>query len=128
MSAYIIADLGGATSIAWVATASSVAIAAVAPFAGAISDLIGRRYVAILADVFIIWGMILVGTAKNINVAIGGSAVTGVGGALAELAGFAGIAEIAPVKHRGTYLGTALLFNLPFTATQAYGSKSLESS
>lgn len=128
MSAYIIADLGGATSIAWIPTASSVAIAAVAPFAGAISDLIGRRYLAILADVFIIWGMILVGTAKNINVAIGGSGLTGVGGALAELVGFAGIAEIAPVRHRGTYLGTALLFNLPFTATQAYGSKSLESS
>lgn len=96
-----------------------------APFGGAISDLLGRRYVAILADIFIIWGLIMVGFAQTINIAIAGSAVTGVGGALAELAGFAGIAEIAPVRHRGTYLGTALLFNLPFTGAQAYGPNEL---
>ena len=69
--------------------------------------------------------MILIGTAGRIDVAIGGSAIAGVGGALAELAGFAGIAEIAPVRSRGTYLGTALLFNLPFCASQAYGTKPL---
>ena len=83
--------------------------------------MVGRRYVALLADVFIIIGMIVIGTAGRMDVAIGGSAIAGVGGALAELAAFAGIAELAPVRRRGTYLGTALLFNLPFCASQAYG-------
>jgi hypothetical protein len=69
----------------------------------------------------IILGMIVIGTAQRMDVAIGGSAIAGVGGALAELVGFSGIAEIAPIRHRGTYLGTALLFNLPFCASQAYG-------
>jgi hypothetical protein len=66
--------------------------------------------------------MIMIGFAPNIYIAIGGSAVAGVGGALAELSGFAGIAEIATVKNRGLYLGTALIFNLPFCAGQTYGT------
>jgi hypothetical protein len=56
------------------------------------------------------------------DVAIGGTALVGVGGGIAELIGFAGIAELAPVKSRGKYLGTAFLFNLPFAAAQAYGT------
>ena len=98
-----------------------MATAAIAPFAGAMSDLMGRRYLALLGAAFIIIGMIVVGTAKRMDVAIGGTAITGVGGALAELVGFAGIAELAPVRSRGKYLGTALLFSLPFSASQAYG-------
>ena len=98
-----------------------MATAAIAPFAGAMSDLIGRRYVALLGSAFIIIGMIVVGTAKRMDIAIGGTAVAGVGGALAELVGFAGIAELAPVRRRGMYLGTALLFSLPFGASQTYG-------
>jgi MFS family permease len=113
-------------------TASTVATAAIAPFGGAISDLIGRRYVALLGSSLITLGMIIVGTAQRMDVAIGGTAIVGVGGGLAELVGFAGyltkiylliesIAELAPVRKRGLYLGTAFLFNLPFGAAQAYG-------
>lgn len=98
-----------------------MATAAIAPFAGAMSDLVGRRYIALLGSGFIIIGMIVVGTAQRMDVAIGGTAIAGVGGALAELVGFAGIAELAPVRSRGKYLGTALLFSLPFSASQTYG-------
>jgi MFS family permease len=115
-------------------TASTVATAAIAPFGGAISDLIGRRYVALLGSSLITLGMIIVGTAQRMDVAIGGTAIVGVGGGLAELVGFAGyltniylliesIAELASVRKRGLYLGTAFLFNLPFGAAQAYGKK-----
>ena len=120
-AAYVVADIGGAKSEAWLGTASTVATAAVAPFAGALSDLIGRRYVALSGSALIIIGMIVVGTAQRMDVAIGGTVIVGVGGGLAELVGFAGIAELAPVRSRGKYLGTAFLFNLPFGAAQAYG-------
>ena len=53
--------------------------------------------------------------------AIGGMAIGGVGGAFAELVGSAGVAELAPVKSRGTYLGTAFLVVLPFSACSSYG-------
>lgn len=117
----MVADIGGEKSVAWLGTASVVATAAVAPFAGAMSDLVGRRYLALLGSAFIIIGMVVVGTAERMDVAIGGTTVAGVGGAFAELVGFAGIAELAPVRKRGTYLGTAFLFSLPFGACQTYG-------
>jgi MFS family permease len=121
MKAYIIEDIGGANAVSWLGTASTLATAAVAPFAGSLSDLLGRRYIALIGSAFIIIGMIVVGSAQRIEVAIGGTALVGVGGGVAELIGFAGIAELAPVRSRGKYLGTAFLFNLPFGAAQAYG-------
>jgi len=97
-AAFTVADIGGANSVAWLGTASTVATAAVAPFAGAISDLVGRRYVALSGSVLIMTGMLVIGTAERMDVAIGGSAIVGVGGAFAELVGFAGISELYPPK------------------------------
>lgn len=50
-----------------------LALAAVCPFVGSLSDLMGRRYVAILGAGFIILGMIVSSTAHNMNVFIGKS-------------------------------------------------------
>ena len=96
-----------------------------APFAGAISDLIGRRYVALLGALFVCIGMIIVGTAHRMDVAIGGMAMAGVGAGLSELVGAAGIFELAPVKSRGKYIGVAFLLILPFSASAAYGTFSV---
>ena len=46
-------------------------MAAVCPFVGSLSDLLGRRYVAILGAGLIIIGMIVSSTAHNMNVFIG---------------------------------------------------------
>jgi MFS family permease len=119
--AYTVADIGGQPSQAWLAIANTLALAAVAPFAGAISDLIGRRYVALLGAGLVVVGMIVVGTAHRMNVAIGGMAIAGAGAGLAELIGAAGVAELAPVKARGKYIGTIFLLILPFSASAAYG-------
>ena|SRR5277367_1642789 len=121
IEAYVAADIGGTQSEGWLGTANIVATAATAPFAGAISDLIGRRYVALCGSGLIIVGMIVAGTAQRMDVAIGGTAIAGVGGGFAEVVGFAGIQELAPVRSRGKYLGTAFLFNLPLCGIQAYG-------
>jgi len=120
-AAYTVADIGGATSFAWLAIANTLSLAAVAPFAGAISDLIGRRYVALLGALFVCIGMIIIGTAHRMEVAIGGMAIAGVGAGLGELIGAAGIVELAPVKSRGKYIGAAFLLILPFSASAAYG-------
>ena len=119
------ADIGGANSVAWVGVANTLANAAVAPVAGSISDLVGRRYAALLGPCIIIVGLIVVGTAHRIDVAIGGSAMAGVGGALAEIIGTAGLLELAPVMSRGKYFGTAILVDLPFGAALTYGKKFL---
>lgn len=114
-------DIGGETSYAWLGIANFLATAAVAPATGTISDLIGRRYVLLSGSALVIIGMIIVGLAGRMDVAIGGMAITGVGGAFAELVGSAGVLELAPVKSRGAYLGTAFLIVLPFGACSYYG-------
>jgi MFS family permease len=120
--AYTVADIGGASSEAWLGVAFTLAVAAIAPMAGAVSDLIGRRYAALLGPCFIIIGLIVVGTAHRMDVAIGGITIAGVGGGLAETIGSAGFLELAPANSRGKYFGTAILLDIPFGAALTYGS------
>lgn len=47
-----------------------LALAAVCPFVGSLSDLIGRRYVALSGAMFIILGMVISSTAHSMNVFI----------------------------------------------------------
>lgn len=118
---YIESEIGGKESIAWVGMANTLATAATAPFAGAISDLIGRRYVSLLGLVFVMTGMIIVGTARRIDVVIGGTAIVGVGAGLAELVASAGVMELVPVRARGKYVGMFFIMYLPVCGCQAYG-------
>jgi len=83
--------------------------------------LIGRRYVALLGAGLVMLGMLVVGTAHTMEVAIGGMAIAGAGAGLSELIGAAGVAELAPVRSRGKYIGTIFLLILPFAASAAYG-------
>jgi MFS family permease len=62
-------------------------------------------------------GMIVIGTAHRIDVAIGGMAIAGVGSGFAEVIGTAGITELAPVKSRGLYMGMAYTLILPAAAS-----------
>lgn len=55
----------------WFVLANLLALAAVCPFVGAISDLIGRRYVALLGASLIVIGMIVSSTAHSMNIFIG---------------------------------------------------------
>ena len=53
--------------------ANLLALAAICPFVGSLSDLMGRRYVAIIGSCFVILGMIISSTATNMNNFIGKS-------------------------------------------------------
>ena len=67
----IYADIGGLDRWTWFVLAYLLTLAAVCPFVGSLSDLIGRRYVALLGSGFLIIAMIVAGTAKNMNQFIG---------------------------------------------------------
>lgn len=99
-----------------------MAAAAIAPIAGSLSDLFGRRYVGLCGSLLIITGMIVVGAARSIELAIAGMAIMGLGSGIAMVIGIAGIAELAPVKSRGKYIGTAFIFVLPFGASSVWGT------
>jgi hypothetical protein len=68
---YIYGDIGGLDRWTWFIIANLLALAAVCPFVGSISDLIGRRYVALLGGTFLIIGNIVCATAHTMNVFIG---------------------------------------------------------
>ena len=55
--------------------ANLLALAAVCPFVGSLSDLIGRRWVALIGAGFLVIGMIVSSTAHEMNYFIGQSRV-----------------------------------------------------
>ena len=68
---YIYRDIGGTDRWIWFVLANLLALAAVCPFVGSLSDLMGRRYVAILGAFLIVIGMIVSSTANTMNIFIG---------------------------------------------------------
>lgn len=55
----------------WFVLANLLSLAGVCPFVGSLSDLMGRRNVALVGATFLILGMIVCSTAKVMNVFIG---------------------------------------------------------
>jgi MFS family permease len=101
--------------------ANTLATAASVPFAGAICDLIGRRYVALVGLLLTMVGMAMVGTAQALPIVIAGTGIVGIGSGLVELVASAGVLELAPVSARGKYVGLLSVVILPVTGSQAYG-------
>ncbi|KAI9670886.1 MAG: hypothetical protein M1817_003771 [Caeruleum heppii] len=111
---YIYGDLGGVDRWIWLILANLLALAAVCPFVGSLSDLIGRRYVAIIGAAFLILGMIVCGTAQTMNNFICGMALSGVGAGINELTALAAVSEMAPVRKRGKYVAALIFTVAPF--------------
>lgn len=64
-------EIGGTDRWTWFILAHLLALAAVCPFVGSLSDLMGRRYVAMLGATLIIVGVTVASTAHSMNVLIG---------------------------------------------------------
>ncbi|KAG0651668.1 Trichothecene efflux pump TRI12 [Hyphodiscus hymeniophilus] len=118
---YIYADLGGTDRWVWFVLANLLALAAVCPFVGAMSDLWGRRYVALAGASFIVLGMIVCSTAHTMNIFIAGMALAGVGAGINELTALAATSELAPTAKRGKYVAVLIFTILPFCPSVLWG-------
>ena len=125
-------EIGGTDRWTWFVLANLLALAAVCPFVGSLSDLMGRRYVAILGATLIIVGVTVASTAHNMNIFIGkpfqpkstqeqllsdiaaGMAIAGAGAGINELTALAVTSELAPTRKRGTYVAILVFTILPF--------------
>jgi MFS family permease len=101
--------------------ANLLSLAAVCPFVGSISDLIGRRYVAITGAAFVCLGMIICSTAKEMNVFIGGMVFAGIGAGINELTALAVTSELAPTAKRGKYVAVLIFTIIPFCPSVLWG-------
>lgn len=66
--------------------------------------------------------MVIVGSAGEMSIAIGGMAVAGVGAAFTGVVAVATVCEIVPVQDRGKYIGAGFILLLPFSAIPVYGT------
>ncbi|GES63147.1 MFS drug efflux pump [Aspergillus terreus] len=94
--------------------ANLLALAGVCPFVGSLSDLIGRRYVAIIGASLVVIGMIVCTTARTMNIFIGGMAIAGAGAGVNELTALAATSEMAPTRKRGKYVAILIFTIAPF--------------
>ncbi|KAK3396052.1 fungal trichothecene efflux pump [Sordaria brevicollis] len=117
---FIYRDLGGIDHWVWFITAHLLATAAISPFVGRFSDVFGRRWVALAGSSLIIVGQIMCGVAENMDIFIGGMALTGIGTGINEITALAGTAELAPIAHRGYYIAGMILTILPFLPAVMY--------
>lgn len=117
---YIYADIGGADRWTWMTLANILALAAVCPFVGSLSDLFGRRYIAIAGASLVLLGMIIASTAQTMNTVIGGQVFAGAGAGINELTALAAASEIAPVSQRGKYVGALVFTITPFCISALY--------
>ena len=128
----IYGDIGGTDRWTWFVLANLLALAAVCPFVGSLSDLMGRRYVAIMGAVLIIVGVTIASTAHTMNIFIGkfstinlrmhdhlltiaaGMAIAGAGAGINELTALAVTSELAPTRKRGKYVAILVFTIVPF--------------
>jgi MFS family permease len=111
---YIYGDIGGTDRWTWFILGYLFALGAICPFVGSLSDLFGRRYVALFGSLLLVIGNIVTATADTMNIFIAGMAINGAGAGLNELTALAVTAELAPTRKRGTYVAVLIFTILPF--------------
>lgn len=80
----------GTTVGNWMLTANTLAVAAICPFVGYITDLMGRRSIALLGTLLLLIACTLQATAHSLAQAIAAQAIGGMGAGMAELVALAG--------------------------------------
>ena len=84
------------------------------------SDLIGRRWVALIGSALLCIGSAIASSAKDMNYFIAGMTIIGAGAGICELTALAVTAELAPTAKRGKYVSGLILTIVPFVPSGIY--------
>ena len=141
--AYVSKDIGGKaiTQNSWMPVSNTLALAAVAPFSGYMTDIFGRRNITIIGGAAIVIGMhhlsygahFRANDCRHVNCrrrswywrADGSVGVIYRPSSMcivttADEFSLCSVAELVPVKNRGFYLATVVMFLAPFTPYVLY--------
>ncbi|KAL6252689.1 hypothetical protein RBB50_000408 [Rhinocladiella similis] len=113
-------DIGGLDRWTWFVIGHAIALAAVCPFVGSLSDLLGRRYVALIGASLLVVGMAVCGSAFSMNQFIAGMCISGGGAGICELTCLAGTSELVPARKRGFYVALLVATIIPFCPSALY--------
>lgn len=100
---YIAFDIG-TTFPNWLLTANTLAVTAVCPFVGYLTDLLGRRWICIFGSVLLVIGSIVLATTKTLGSAVTAEAIAGIGAGICELTALAGYVFNCVLHVRLTFL------------------------
>jgi MFS family permease len=114
-------ELGGVDRWTWFVLGNLFALGAMCPFVGSLSDLFGRRYVALFGASLLILGNIVTSTAHTMNTFIAGMAIAGAGAGINELTSLAVTSELAPTRKRGLYVSILIFTIIPFCPSVLWG-------
>ncbi|MBO0801537.1 MAG: MFS transporter [Nocardiopsaceae bacterium] len=101
----IVGDLGGAGHVSWVVTAYMLAQTVSTVLAGKFGDIFGRKRVFQIGVAVFIVGSFCCGLASSLVMLIAFRAVQGLGGGALTVTSTALIADVIPLRLRGTYQG-----------------------
>ncbi|KAJ8609567.1 hypothetical protein MRB53_039018 [Persea americana] len=116
----IIDNIGGYDIYIWLVLGNLAAIAIVTPFTGSITDLVGRKNVAIGSSLLLMVGGIVCAVARTMGTFIAGMVISGAAAGAMELTALAVAGEIAPTRKRGIYIGCVVLSLFPFCPGPLY--------
>ncbi|KAF8944779.1 hypothetical protein BGZ47_003705 [Haplosporangium gracile] len=104
-------DFNNFSDISWVGTAYLLTTTAVQPLYGVAADLAGRKRAMMFACIVFLLGSALCGAAQSMIMLIIGRAVQGLGGSGIIALSMILVADIVPLRERGTYQALiALIF------------------
>lgn len=100
----IVGDLGGASHMAWIVTAYTLAVTVAMPIYGKLGDLVGRKNLFLVAIALFLVGSALCGTASTMGELIAWRALQGLGGGGLMISSQAITGDLIPPRVRGTYM------------------------
>lgn len=95
---YIAADIN-TTIPNWLLTANTLAVTAICPFVGYLTDLLGRKWICVFGTVMLVVGSIVLGVTKSLASAITGEAIAGIGAGICELTALAGYVGVDSLSY-----------------------------
>ena len=110
----IVGQLHGIARMSWVPTAYLLTTAITMPVYGKLGDLVGRKWLFVVALALFLSGSIVGGLAGSMPVLIAGRAVQGLGAGGLMVLAQAIIADVVPPRERGRYMavvGSVFIFS-----------------